>query len=89
MLLNMIHKYLNKLQLQLFIDTLELEEIRGFGSSQNNVRQSFVSNKFLAGMLKPSGPVGADDRASISASVVSREKILVNDVISQSISCLN
>lgn len=89
MLLDMIHKYLNKLQLQLLIDTLELAEIRGFEPSQNNVRQSFISNKFLAGMLKPPGPAGADHRAGRSAAINTREKLLVNEVISQSISCLN
>lgn len=47
-LLNVIHKYLNKAKFTMIIETLELQEIRGLGHKQCNIRQAFISNKFLA-----------------------------------------
>ena len=54
MLLDLISKSLNKFQLKYLIDILEPEEIRGFDQSYNNVRQSFIQNKFIARLLKES-----------------------------------
>jgi len=83
-LLNVIYKYLNQTKFQILIETLELQEIRGIG--QSNIRQAFISNKFLAQLLNGQGE--SIYQASNSANA-SREKILVNQMVSQSIECLN
>ena len=48
MFLDVIYKNLNKSGLKMLIEVLEIAEIRGMGHTFNNIRQSFISNKFLA-----------------------------------------
>ena len=72
----MIHKYLNKSKFVMLIDILELQEIRGMSSSFNNVRQSFVQNKFIAQLIQPQNT--DSNKSSVN---IHREKILVNEMI--------
>jgi len=50
-LLNMIAKSLNEVSLNIVMQPLELEEMTGFAQSFNNIRQSFLQNKFLARLI--------------------------------------
>ena len=86
----------------MLIEVLQLEEIRGFGQGYNNIRQSFISNKFLAKLLSSSSGLGRDalhgrdlsqgllfSSSSGGGSTSSRDKLLVNKMIAQSLKCLN
>lgn len=47
-MLEIIFKALNNINFESFLEILELQELNGFSRDHNNVRQSFIQNKYLA-----------------------------------------
>lgn len=93
-LLNVIAESLSDVNLGLIMQPLELEEMTGFAQSHNNIRQSFLQNKFHAKLISrqtitsSSGRHFERDLAAAhgprpsGGTNIAHEKILVNDMIS-------
>ena len=76
--LQIIQKCLNQTKFTILISILTIEEITGMGSQSNNIRHSFIQNKFIKQVL-----------LRRSESNQAREFSMVNKMVENCIGCLS